>query len=184
MAEWFQVFDDDRVLVRARARVRRRVVVFALVSGALVSAAPIAAVFWPDHAGSLAAACGVALVAYAGWLLVGLARLHRRLWRLELSVRRAVGHDAGGRRVSLAWTDLAFVDLRDDRLVLAGRDATGRRVRLSVGVQTPQFDVLARRAVEYAEAYCRPVHLDGRPLDAVSLAGLYPPSRAGSAPTV
>ena len=183
MAEWFQVFDDDRVLVRVRARVRRRVVAFALVSGALVAAAPVSTLAWPAHSGPLAAACGVVLLVYAAWLVVGLVRLHRRLWRLELSVRRAVGHDAGGRRVSVAWPDLAHVDLRDDGLVLAGRDGAGRRVRLHVGAETPQFGVLARRAVGYAEAFCRPVYLDGRPLDAHSLAALFP-ARAGSAPKV
>lgn len=183
MAEWFQVFDDERVLVRVRARVRRRVVLFALVSGALVTAAPVSTLFVRQHAGLVAAGCGLALVVYAGWLVVGLVRLHRRLWRLELSVRRAVGHDAGGRRVSVAWPDLSHVDLRDDGLVIAGRDGGGRRVRLHVGAETPQFEALARRAVEYAEAFCRPVHLDGRPLDAHSLGALFP-ARAGSAPAV
>jgi hypothetical protein len=52
-----------------------------------------------------------------------------------------------------------------------------------VRAETPQFSALARRAVEYAEAFCRPVWLDGRPLDAHDLAALFP-ARAGSAPAV
>lgn len=184
MAEWFQVFDDERVLVRVRGRVRRRLVVFALVSGALVAAAPLSTVLWPEYAGPAAVGCGLALTAYAGWLLATLGRLHRRLWRLELSVRRAVGHDAGGRRVSVAWPDLAHADVRTDGLVLAGRDGSGRRARLHVTRAMPGFDALSRRAVEYAEAFGRPVLVDGRPLEALPIGGLCASARAGSAPTV
>lgn len=184
MAEWFQVFDDERVLVQARSKARRRVVGFALASGALVAIAPLATVVWPVHAGPLAVGCGLLLTAYAVWMLIGLHSLHRLLWRLELSVRRAVGHDVGGRRVSLPWSDLTHLDVRDDGLILTGRDVTGRRARLHVSAAMPQFADLSHRAAEYAEAFGRPILVDGHPVEALPIASLYPSTRAGSAPAV
>ncbi|MDT7857644.1 hypothetical protein RQM47_13405 [Rubrivirga sp. S365] len=181
MAEWFQVFDDERVLVSVRTRARRLVVAFALVSGGLVALAPLSTLVAPAHAGLAALACGVVLTAYAAWLLRRLGRLHRRLWRIELSFRRAVAHDAGGRRVALAWQALDQIDVRTDGLVLSGRTTLGRRVRLHVAASMPQFARFAHRAVEYAEAFGRPVWVEGQPWEAIDVTSIHPGLRTGSA---
>ena len=181
MAEWFQVFDDERVLVSVRTEARRLVIAFALVSGALVALAPLSTLVAPAYAGFVALGCGAALTAYAAWLLRRLGQLHGRLWRIELSFRRVVAHDAGGRRVSLAWRALDHIDVRADGVVLSGRTDLGRRVRVRVSASMPQFASLGHRAVEYAEAFGRPVWVEGRPWEAIDVAEIHPALRAGSA---
>lgn len=181
MAEWFQVFDDERVLVSVRTEARRLVVVFALASGGLVALAPVSTLVVPPYAGAVALACGALLSVYAVWLLRRLGRLHSRPWRVELSFRRAVVHDAGGRRVTLAWQALDRVDVRTDGLALVGRTALGRRVRVHISAATPQFTTLAHRAVEYAEAFGRPVWVEGQPWEAADITALHPALRPDSA---
>ena len=181
MAEWFQVFDDDRVLVSVRTEARRHVIAFALVSGGLVALAPVSTLVTPSYAGLVAVACGAALTAYAVALLRRLTRLHRRLWKVELSFRRIVVHDAGGRRVALAWQALDQIDVRGDGVVLSGRTDLGRRVRFRVAATMPQFASLGHRAVEYAEAFGRPVWVEGEPWEALDVSVLHPSFQAGSA---
>ena len=181
MAEWFQVFDDERVLVSVRTEARRLVVAFALVSGGLVSLAPVSTLVVPAYAGAVALACGAVLTGYAVWLLRRLGRLHGRLWRVELSFRRLVAHDAGGRRVAVSWQALDWIDVRTDGLVLSGRTDLGRRVRLRVSASTPQFASLGHRAVEYAEAFGRPVWVEGQPWEAIDVGAIHPVLRPGSA---
>ena len=181
MAEWFQVFDDERVLVAVRTEARRLVVVFALVSGGLVTLAPVSTLVVPAYAGGVALACGGVLTGYAVWLLRRLSRLHSRLWRIELSFRRAVAHDAGGRRRAVAWHDLDRIDVRADGLVLSGRTDLGQRVRLHVSSDAPQFTSLAHRAVEYAEVFGRPVWVEGLHWEALDVTALHPALRPDSA---
>ena len=174
MAGWSQTYDDDGALDRARARARRLVVVFALASGALVSAAPLATVVWRAHAGAVALTCGALLTALAATVLVRLAREHRRLWRVELSVRQVVGHDAAGRRRALPWARVSRVDVSSAGLVVSGADERGRRVRIEAPASMAPFTALAHRAVEYAEAHGREVCVEGCPLDRLDLVALYP----------
>lgn len=184
MAEWSQVFDDERVLTAVRRRARRNLVAFGLGSVGLVAAAPLAIVVWPHAAAPVALGCGALLTALAVWTLRRLARLHRTLWRIELSVGRVVGHDAGGRRVSMTWSALHSIDVRTDGLVVSGHDEQGRHARLVVAPSMPQFTDLGHRAVAYAEAFGRPLWVDGQPWERLDLAALYPPVREDSAPTV
>ena len=184
MAEWFQVFDDDDALSTAKARARQTVVVFAVGSGLLVAVAPLTTVVWPHTAVPVALGCGLLLTALALWTLRRLHRLHRTLWRVEISVGHVVGYDAGGRRVSLTWSALDRLDVRSEGLLFSGRGEGGRRVRLVVARAMPRFTVLGHRAVEYAEAFGCPLWVEGRPLERLDLTALYPVLREGSAPTV
>lgn len=182
MAEWFQVYSDDAVLHGARREARRVAIGFALVSGALVAAAPVLAVVWTSHASLIAALSLVALSLCAVWAMGRLGACHRRVWRVDLSVRHAVGHDAAGRRASLPWPALDRVDVSDRGIVLTGRDDGGRPVRLDVAASMPEFAALSHRVVEYAEAFRRPICVDGRPWEALDLTVLYPSIRPASAP--
>ena len=174
MSTWSQVFDDDRALAEARGRARGLVVGFALVSGALVSAAPMAALSMEASGAGVALVCGALLTLGAVVVVVRLAREHRRLWRVELSVGRVVGHDAAGRRVALAWGAVDRVDVTTAGLVVTGRDEGGHRGRLAIAAAMPAFTALAHRAVEYAEAHGRTVCVDGCPVARLDLGALYP----------
>lgn len=174
MSTWSQVFDDDRALDEARRRARRLLVGFALVSGALVSAAPLSTLALGADARAAALVCGVLLTIGAAVVVVRLSREHRRLWRIELSVGRVVGHDAAGRRLSLPWSGVDRVDVTDAGLVVTGRDEGGHRSRLTVEAEMPSFTTLAHRAVEYAEAHGRTICVDGVPVVRLDLVALYP----------
>lgn len=170
MPPWSHVFDDDRALAEARRRGRVAVIVFALVSGGLVAAAPVAAFSFGEHSAVVALVCGLLLSAVAGAVALRLAHENRRLWRVELSARRFIGHDAAGRRQSLPWTRIGRVDVCDDGLSVVGLDERGRRVVLRVSAAMPAFETLARRAVAHARAHRRTICVDGCPLDAIDLA--------------
>lgn len=184
MSTWSQVFDDDRVLEEARARVRRCVTVFALSSGLLVSLAPLSTLSSNLDATTIALVCGALLSVSAGVVMVVLGREYRRLWRIELSVGRFVGYDAAGRRSALPWSRVQRVDVTRAGLTVAGRDSSDSPVRLSVNMEMPRFTVLAHRAVEYAEAHGRTVCIDGTPLDDLDLAELLPTICEGAGATV
>ena len=170
---WSQIYDDDETLKDVRARVRRLVVAFALASGALVSAAPLSTVIGGADAALTATLCGTLLAITAGAVMVQLAREHRRIWRIELSMRQATGYDAAGRRRTLAWPDVEAVDVTEAGLVIAGLDASsGARVRLLAPLGMTTYTALSHRAVEYAEAHRRPVRIDGVPIDQIDLARL------------
>ncbi|MEM1115582.1 MAG: hypothetical protein AAF845_05265 [Bacteroidota bacterium] len=182
MAEWFQVYSDDAVLNGARRDARRIAIGFAVASGVLVASAPVVGVLWPGHA-SLIAAISLVVLTFCALATIGcLGACHRRVWRVDLSVRQAVGHDAGGRRLALPWTALDRVDVGDDALTLTGRSEDGRAVRIDVPASMPDFAALSHRAVEYAEAFRRPICVDGRPWEALDLTVLYPSIRATGAP--
>lgn len=182
MAEWFQVYADESARVRARGEARRVAAVFAALSGALMAAALAATLLWPGHATVLAVGCGGGLTFSAAYVMHRLGRLHARVWRVDLSARRLVAHDAGGHHTSLSWAALDQVDVCDEGLVLSGRAADGLRVRLHVAGTLPEFAALSHRTVEYAEAFRRPVCVDGKPWEALDLDAIYPSLRVGSAP--
>ncbi len=191
MAEWFEVFDDERVLAAARRRTRHAVVAFALGSLLSVAGALLAAVAWPHevvawpHAAAGAALGGVLLLTtLAVGTLRRLTRLHRTLWKVELSVGRIVGHDVGGRRVSVPWTAVDALDVQSDGLAVTGHDDAGHPVHLVVPASISQFTVFGHRAVGYAEAFGRPLWVDGQPWQRLDLAELYPVVGQDSAPTV
>lgn len=172
MAAWSQVFDDSAVLTAARRRARGLVIGFALVCGALVSAAPLATIWGGVHASWMALACGVLLSLSAGWVLIRLTREHRRVWRVEVSALGMAAHDVAGRRVALLWRAVDNVDLADGGVTVTGRDSDGRRLRIHAPASTPGFDDLARRVMAYAHAHRRALAVDGCPVDALSLGTL------------
>ena len=171
MAEWFEVYEDAVARTAAEQHVRRLAVGFALASGALVAAAPVLALAWP--AWSLAVALGALalLVGHAAWLVWRVRRARRAVWRLDLSVHHVVGHDAGGRRRVLAWGDVAWVDVGDAGIDVVGR-RMGRRVRFVLPASFPDHAHVGHRVVRYAEAFGRPVFVDGRPAETLDISPL------------
>ena len=174
MSTWSQVFDDDRVLEEARRKARRCVAAFALAAGALVSAAPLATLWEVTDAAAVAVLCGSLLAGCAAGAMLFLAREYRRLWRIELSVGRFIGHDAAGRRRALPWTSVVRVDVTGTGLVVLGRDEAGHGARLAVSAEMPGYTALAHRAIEYAEAHGRTICVDGTPLARLDLVELFP----------
>lgn len=172
MAEWFEVYDAKGVLVRARRRANRLVWVFALVSGGLVAAAPVATFVLPRGGFAVAVACAAVLVVHGVWLVVRLSQIHRKLWRLDLSVHRALGFDTGRRSRALTWVDVHRVEVGGGGLTIVGR-THGSWVRLRVPAAFPRYTSLAHRVVEYAEAHGRPIWVDGRPWQTLDIGALY-----------
>lgn len=179
MAEWFEVYEDAPARVAADLRQRRLVAGFALVAGAVVAGAPVVALAWPAHSLAVALAAGTVLVAYAGWLGWRLSRMRRSVWRLDLSVHHAVGHDLSGARRVLGWADVTYVDVSDAGIEVMGR-RMGRRVQFVLPPSFPDHGRIGHRVVRYAEAFGRPVFVDGRALDALDVRSLVdaPPRKA------
>ena len=173
MAEWFEVYEDVAARRAAQLQMQRHMIVFALVSGAVVAGAPVAAFAWPAASLAVAVAAGALLAAHAGWLGWRVARLRRTVWRLDLSVHHLVGHDASGARRVLAWADVTWVDLGDAGIDVMGR-RMGRRVRVVVPPGFPDHGRIGHRVVRYAEAFARPVFVDGRPWQALGIDTLRP----------
>ncbi len=174
MAEWFQTFDDARVLERARTGIRRLVIAFALVSGILVAGAPLATVAWRAQPGLVALLCGSVLSVLATAVLIRLTRESERLWRIELSAHHAIGHDTAGRRVVLPWSRVVRVDLTTEGVDVIGTDTVGRPLRLRASASMPTFSTFAHRIVEVAEARGCAVCIDGCPIADLDLAALLP----------
>lgn len=173
MAEWFEVYNAKGVLVRARRRANRLMWIYALVSGTLVAVAPVAVFVLPEGGFAIAGACAIGLVVYGVWLIVRLNRIHRKLWRLDVSVHRVLGFDTGRRSRALIWSNVQQVEIETSGLTLVGR-THGAWVRLRVPKTFPHYTDLAHRVVEYAEAHNRPVWVDGQPWQTLDLAVLYP----------
>ncbi len=173
MAEWFEVYEDAAGRTSAQARLRRLAVGFALASGAVVAGAPVAALTWPTRSLAVAVAAGVLITGHAAWLAWHVARTRRAVWRLDVSVHHIVGHDASGLRRVLAWPDVTWVDVGDAGVEVVGR-RMGRRVRFVVPASFPDFPHIGNRVVRYAEAFRRPVYVDGRPTDALGIDSLRP----------
>ncbi|MEO0557260.1 MAG: hypothetical protein AAF170_03645 [Bacteroidota bacterium] len=173
MAEWFEVYDAKGVLLRARRRATRVVWIFALVSGVLITIAPVAMFVLPEGGLALAVACAVGMAMHGLWLILRLNQIHSKLWRFDVSVHQALGFDTGRRSRALAWPDVHQVEIESDGLKLVGR-THGSWVRLHVPHTFPQYTALAHRVVEYAEAHGRPVWVDGQPWQALDLEKVYP----------
>ena len=176
MAEWFEVYEDAAGRRASRLRARQHMLVFALASGAVVAGAPLAAFAWPAWSVAAAGVAGVLLGGHAAFVVWHLARIRRTVWRLDLSVHHVVGHDASGGRRVLAWADVTWVDLSDAGIDIVGR-RMGRRVRLVVPASFPDHGRVGHRVVRYAEAFSRPVFVDGRPWQSLGIDTLLPDPR-------
>lgn len=161
MAEWFEVYEDARALAAARSRLRGAAVLFALVSGAVVAGAPVVALAWPAVSAWVAGVAFGLLVAHAAVFVWQAQRQRRQVWRLDLSVHHVVGHDVSGARRVLAWSDVTWVDVGEHVEVVGRR--MGRRVRFVLPASFPDHAHVGHRVVRYAEAFGRPVYVDGRP---------------------
>ena len=180
MAEWFEVYEDAEGRRAGGFRQRRLVVAFAFVSSAIVAFAPVAALAYPAHSLAVAVAAAVVLSAHAAWLVRRLVSLRRTVWRLDLSVHHVVGHDASGARRVLAWSDVTYVDVADGGLEVTGR-RMGRRIQFVVPPGFPDHGRVAHRVVRYAEAFRRPVYVDGRAVESLDVRALV---GAGAQPAV
>ena len=181
MAEWFEVYEDARALAAARARLRGAAVLFALVSGAVIAAAPVAALAWPAFSAWIAGAALALLVAHAVVFVWQARRQRRQVWRLDLSVHHIVGHDVSGARRVLAWGDVTWVDVGEHVEVVGRR--MGRRVRFVVPASFPNHAHVSHRVVRYAEAFGRPVYVDGRPPETLDIDPLRQLLNGTTAPT-
>ena len=173
MAEWFEEYDDEAGRRASQLRTRRLVVVFALVSGAVVAGAPVGALIWPRGSAAVAGVGAAILVGHGGWLVWQLVRTRRAVWRIALSVHHIVAHDATGLRRVLAWADVSWVDVGAAGIDVVGR-RMGRRVRIVVPPAFPGYGRVGHRLVTYAEAFRRPVYLDGRPWQSLGIDTLRP----------
>jgi hypothetical protein len=171
MSEWYEVFDDERGLHRARVRVGRRAVVFG-ISGVVLA---LSAFVLPAGGGDrVALVAGLAAAGSAFWLVRGLRDIRDLVWCVKLSVRRVIGYDLTQKRMALAWPDVDCVEIDRRGMLIRGRDETGAVCRLRVGPTFPDYVRLAHRFVDYAEAYTRPVYIDGRPWQLLDLHAVYP----------
>ncbi len=177
MSEWYEVFDHAEVLLAMQRRAGRLVALFALAGGALVALAPL--LVGLPFGGVLVAAVAVALVVAALHVAQAIRALRCVVWCVKLSVHRVVGHDCGRRRAALAWEAVERVELDRDGLLLVGRDEGGVSRRLRVPHAFPDYARLSHRVVEYAEAFGRPVFVDGRPWQLLDLHEVYPFLREG-----
>ena len=69
-------------------------------------------------------------------------------------------------------------------LRVVGDDGSGSPVQIALAPSFPTYCEVGHRAVEYAEAFGRPVWVDGRPWQSLDLDALYPflrDSRVGAA---
>jgi hypothetical protein len=123
---------------------------------------------------SLAMAAGVVAAAAAAWLVAGLRAIRDLVWRVKLSVRRVIGYDLTQQRVSLVWGDVDCLEIDRRGILIRGRDETGTPSRLRVPPAFPEFSALSHRLVDYAEAYGRPIYVDGRPWQLIDLHAVYP----------
>ena len=174
MPEWYETFADEKILARTTLLSRRVVIVFALVSGALVAAAPVAALLLPRGVGgAVAAACGLALVAHAVWLFVRLGELHRAVWCVRLGARQLAADDGSRRRLTLPWDGVLRLDLGRDALTVDGVTADGRAATITVPTDFRDHDALARRLVDYAVAHHCVLCVDGEPIQNAPLDGAF-----------
>lgn len=156
MVEWAETYAFETVRADARREAARWTLGFALAAGLLVAAAPVVAFAAPAIATWALVGFGTTLSLYAGVVFVRLRRLHRRVWRVDLSATALDLCDVAGRRDRYPWHRVDRVDLVDGGVTVA----VGRRT-VHLGAAWPDVDRLARRAVRYAEAHRRPVFIDG-----------------------
>jgi len=177
MAEWYEVFDHVAVLRTMRARVGRLATLAVFGTAPLVVLVP--AVFYLVPGAAVAAAVAlVGMTLAALYVARELGALRGVVWCVELSARRLAGYDYRRRRVSLRWPAVERVEIDAAGLVIAGRDERGESHRLRIPASFPDFSRLSHRLVEYAEAYGRPLYVDGRPWASVDVYRLYPFLRA------
>lgn len=172
MAAWSQVFDDRVALATSRRHARHLLIGFALVSGLLVSAAPLATIWGGASAGVIVLICGVLLSASAGVVLFRLGRLHRRWCRYEVSTLGIAATDTAGRRTALLWRTVQTVDVADDVLTVTGRDVDGRALDITAERSVPRFDTMVRYVVRCAHAHRCNLSVDGDSVDSLPLDAL------------
>lgn len=173
MAYWYEVFDHPDVLRATRLRARRLAALFAVGGGAFLIVAPLVALrfYW----GSLAAVAGLLLVTGAALHVAhAIGTLRRQVWCVKLSAQHVVGYSAGQQGTAIAWRAVERVEVEPAGLVVVGRDERGEPQTLRVPASFPAYSQLSHRLVEYAEAYGRPVCVDGRPWQHLDVHEVYP----------
>ncbi|MEM8600189.1 MAG: hypothetical protein AAGF99_09740 [Bacteroidota bacterium] len=173
MPDWYEVYDNEQVLVQTRERVGRLTIGTSLLAGAVVSFAPLMVLHF-DYGVVWAGLLAALLMAALGW--AALDYLHQRcvVWCVKLSMQRIIGYDFARRTLQLEWTSVARVELDAEGLLVVGE--AGERplpVVLKIPQHYPDFATLSHRVVEYAEAHHVPVHVEGQPLDALDVGAVF-----------
>ncbi len=172
MAFWYEVYDNQDVLLATRQRVGRLTTGYGIASIAVAAVAPLLIVHVP-HGPWIAVGVAGVLLAAGLVVLQALRELRAVAWCVKLSFHHLLG-DFGRRRTTMPWTSVARVEVDDDGLVVVGSDDNGAPQRLRIPSAFPRFAHLSHRVVEYAEAHHRPIFVDGRPWQHLDLYRIYP----------
>ncbi|HYE96200.1 MAG TPA: hypothetical protein VD962_08320 [Rubricoccaceae bacterium] len=173
MTDCYEVFDDEEVLSQTRLRAYQALLRGAAATGALVAVAALLAMRGALSPPAVVLS-GLLVAAVCVLVLREVTALRRVVWCVKLSVRRAVGYDYGRRRTALPWATLARVEVTREGLLLVGPDEGGRARAIHVSHRFPEYALLSHRVVEYAEAFNRPVYVDGQPWQLLDVHALYP----------
>ena len=172
MPTWYEVYDNQDALLATRQRVSRLTTRYGFAAVAVALSAPLVIVQVPGGAW-IAAGAAVLLTAAGVVVLRALRALHAVAWCVRLSFQGLLA-DFGRRRTAMRWSEVARVELDDAGLLIVGTDEGGTARRLRVPHAFPRYAQLSHRVVEYAEAYGRPVFVDGRPWQLLDLHVVYP----------
>ncbi|NNF58047.1 MAG: hypothetical protein HKN04_07375 [Rhodothermaceae bacterium] len=172
MPTWYEVYDNQDVLLATRQRVRRITRIYGFAAIAVATLAPLAMVHVTGGAW-LAGTAGVSLVVAGAYVFKALRELHAVAWSVKLSFHHIIG-DFGRRRTTIRWRAVARVELDRDGLVILGADEQGVAQKLRIAHAFPDYPRLSHRVVEYAEAHGRPVYVDGQPWQLLDLHAVYP----------
>ena len=171
MSTGYDIHDDTHALVRAQRKMRRVLVAFGVVSVGIAGVAPALAVVFGGALWVPVVACAL-LTAYAALTIRRLGRLRRRVWRVSVSARHVVALDAGRRQMTVTWAAVERMEVDNEGLTLVARGVDDAPFRLHVRKAFSEYVRLAHTLAALAERRRRPIWVDGRPWQEVSIAGL------------
>lgn len=168
MASWYEVFDNEEVLYETRRHVG---ILSGFASATVVVSLILALLAYADGiAGALLLAALLVLwVALALWTARRVRQLRRVVWCIKLSDRQLVGYDYARNKLTIDWTKVERIEMRDDGLQVVGPACT-----LEVPHLYPDFAALSHRIAHYADFYETPVFVDGHPWQQLDVYQVYP----------
>ena len=169
----FDTYDDGRVLLVTRRRMRRVLVAFGVASCATVLLAPpLAAWFGGGVWVPLVATGSLSLVAMA--CIHRLGRLRECVWRVAASARHVVTLDVARRQRTIAWGAVQRLDVCDAGVVIVARGLGDEIVTVLVRDSFGPYVAVAHRLVAQAQRRRIPVWVEGQPLVALDVHELFP----------
>lgn len=172
MAYWYEVYDNQDVLLSTRQRVGRLTTIYSLATLTIAAVAPLLIVHVRGGVW-VAGFCGVALLFGGLYVYHALRKLGAVAWCVKLSIHHLFA-DFGRRRTTIPWSSVTRLDVDDEGLIVVGLDENGAPQRLRIPNAFPRFSQLSHRMVEYAEAHNRPIFVEGRPWELLDPYELYP----------